>query len=406
MIKVSKQNFECLIDLGTNKSVCVICKKKENNNLKIIGWSHKKSIGIHKGKIIDTDVLSKNIINLIEEASNKISFKNLLITLNVSDPNIVLKEFISNINMGGLNISKKDIRNLYKKNLNVQISNQKKLIHSVPTKFKVDDKFYFNNPLGVVCNKLELESKNIFINLSLFNHFQSCIKDHRYTINELVDTSFSSSISALNEIEKNHGVSCIDIGAGLTKIITFHKNNIIDICYLLIGGNDVTNDISKGLEISTELAEYIKIVHGNLLFSQDKKINLNLINGKEKIIKQNLLHGIIKPRYEEIFELIYNRLHKIISNSIQIQKIVLTGGASQMSGIVEFTTKMLNRQSRLSSPLNELNYFSNKPEFSTIIGMIELQKHSAFKSINHFSKNNFFQNTFERFDNWIKEGLT
>ncbi|MAI85040.1 MAG: cell division protein FtsA [Rickettsiales bacterium] len=406
MIKISQQGIKCLIDLGTNKSICVVCKKIENNNFKIIGWSHKKSNGIRKGKITNPEILSKNITDLTQEASKEISIRNLSIKLNISDPKIIINSHSSEINKGGLNISKNDLKNLYKKNTMFQNLKKKKLIHSIPIKFKIDDKFFLDNPLGTVCKKLTLESKNIFVDSDSFYQYQSFMKNSKHTVDELIDTSFASSIPTVTESERSQGVCSIDIGAGLTKITTYYKNAIENISYILFGGNDVTSDIAKGLDISTELAEYIKIVHGNLLFSQDKKINLNLINGKEKIIKQNLLHGIIKPRYEEIFELIRDKIYEILSKNIQIENIVLTGGASQISGLTEFATKILNRKIRLSSPTNDLSYFNKKPEFSTIIGMIELQKNSSFTTVNHSLKNSFLQNTFEKFDNWIQESLT
>ena len=92
------------------------------------------------------------------------------------------------------------------------------------------------------------------------------------------------------------------------------------------------NDIAKGLEISRESAEHSKIIYGTLNLPFNEKIEINSENFNNKTISRNLLYGIIKPRYEEIFEIIRDHIFDDIYARVSIKSIVITGGASKIYG--------------------------------------------------------------------------
>ena len=50
-------------------------------------------------------------------------------------------------------------------------------------------------------------------------------------------------------------MACIDIGAKTSKITVFVDEKIVYTKVVAIGGEHVTNDIAKGLEISSESAD-------------------------------------------------------------------------------------------------------------------------------------------------------
>ena len=120
-------------------------------------------------------------------------------------------------------------------------------------------------------------------------NLDSCFKNANLVAENLIDSSFASAEFCLSEKEKKIGSTCIDIGAGTAKIATYYEGNPEYINYVPLGGDDVTNDIERGLEIPKELAEYIKVLHGDLEHPSNKNIKLDLKNGNQKNITQNIL---------------------------------------------------------------------------------------------------------------------
>lgn len=406
MFKLSNQKLRCAIDIGTNKTVCVIFSENTENGFQIKSWGHKKSFGIKKSRIDNLKITSETISKVLYEALQKNKLKNRNIISNISDLNIFCEQNYTHINLDGFKVGEKELKKILKKNIQGVSSEKKRLIYSVPINFDVDKRKKLASPIGLNCQKLGLTSFNVFVNLDIFNNLENCLKNSDLILANSVDTAFASAVACLDENEKKRGVICIDIGAGSSKIATYFNNKLEYLSYIPLGGNDVTNDISNGLEISNELAEYIKIVYGSVEFSSNEKLKINLLDGTEKIITKNLLNGIIKPRYEEIFEIIRENLNQKILNRLAIKRIVFTGGASQIKGINNLSEKIFNRKSRVSGPKSRFDYFNNKPEFSTIIGLMKTQGISGITKCKSVNSLNYAYNLVEKIDDWITDSFT
>ena len=402
MINVKKKKNKCIFDIGTNKVICLTYKSSNDLDFNILGWSHKKSFGVVKSRISNVEEVSKTILNVAKEIRKKVNIEN--ITTNISDINSLSKKEFSQINIGGVKITKKEVRKSYKKSLQNSNLANKNLIHSIPLKFTIDSTQSLSNPLGFYGNNLGLNTYNIWIASSIVKNLDSCFKNANLVAENLIDSSFASAEFCLSEKEKKIGSTCIDIGAGTAKIATYYEGNPEYINYVPLGGDDVTNDIERGLEIPKELAEYIKVLHGDLEHPSNKNIKLDLKNGNQKNITQNILHGIIKPRYEEIFEIIRDKLQDNLVSRIGVNQIVLTGGASQISGLVDLASKIFNRKTRLSIPKTNFSYL-NKPEFSNILGLMRMKSDIDLKKIINSVSNNKVYNLIENFDNWVKESF-
>ena len=135
----------------------------------------------------------------------------------------------------------------------------------------------------------------------------------------------------------------------------------------------------------------------------NEKIEINSENLNNKTISKNLLYGIIKPRYEEIFEIIRDHIFDDIYARVSIKSIVITGGASKIYGLKDISESIFNRRVRIGSNSNRESFFHNKPEFSTILGLIKLaHENNEFNNFNELTKNNFFT-AFDKLENWIEE---
>ena len=188
-----------------------------------------------------------------------------------------------------------------------------------------------------------------------------------------------SGLACLVDDEKEMGATVIDMGGGTTSITSFKNGHPIYFAAIPVGGNNVTNDIAYGLTTSFSHAERLKTLHGcAFLTSQDSIDTINVYPvGEEddsciKQIPRSELISIITPRIEETFEMVNRKLYEAGLAHDSSHRVVLTGGASQLPGVVDIAAMVLDKQVRLGKPKNILNLPDNlyAPSFATCVGML------------------------------------
>src|SRR5262249_57389037 len=139
--------------------------------------------------------------------------------------------------------------------------------------------------------------------------------------------------------EAKFGVAFIDFGAGTTTLSVFADGHFIHADGIALGGNAITTDIARTLGAPLEHAERLKTLHGSAFatISDEREIitypavtalpqpSLNQITKAQ-------LPLIIRPRIEEILDLMRRRRAATGLASEATQHLVLTGGGSQRTG--------------------------------------------------------------------------
>jgi cell division protein FtsA len=88
----------------------------------------------------------------------------------------------------------------------------------------------------------------------------------------------------------------IDIGNNQTSFVVYEEMQPLAYGVIPLGGENVTKDISLGLQVDIKEAEKIKREKGIILFNDTEQIPM------DEQIDTQLLSDIIAARYEDIFE--------------------------------------------------------------------------------------------------------
>ena len=121
-----------------------------------------------------------------------------------------------------------------------------------------------------------------------------------------------------------------------------------------------------------------------------------------------MLVGIVRPRLEEIFELVSSNLKSAGFKKSAGRRVVLTGGASQLTGLTDLATKILDKQVRVGRPINldGLAESVNGPAFSACAGIVQLTYNERAETQNPISKRIEYSNSrFGRFGQWLRENI-
>ena len=385
-----------IFDIGSQK-IAAISFKIINNKPIIFDMEYQKN-NLDESK---PHFLSNNIKKIFQ----KISKKNEKYTIycNITDPRVVSKKNKTQIKAGKLGISKKDVRKIFKKCVFESKISGKNLLHSYPLNFIIDNKNITDEPLNKYCENLGINCFNLFVDKNVIKNLNLNFEKNKLHVKSYFDSGIASSLAFLSDQEKKDGVLNIDIGARTSKIVAYINKKIVFVKNLQIAGDDVTSDLSQGLQITHDSSERIKIIHGTLNPPFNEKIEIDLDSKKKKIISMNLLYGIIRPRYDEILEIIRDNVFDEINTRVGIKSVVLTGGASKIYGLKVLCENILNRKTRIGQIENSSSYFYCKPEFSTLLGMINLIKNQEYFDIFKSKNNNKLSIFIERLDKWIEE---
>ncbi len=385
-----------IFDIGSQK-IGAISFKIINNKPIIFDMEYQKN-NLDESK---PHFLSNNIKKIFQ----KISKKNEKYTIycNITDPRVVSKKNKTQIKAGKLGISKKDVRKIFKKCVFESKISGKNLLHSYPLNFIIDNKNITDEPLNKYCENLGINCFNLFVDKNVVKNLNLNFEKNKLHVKSYFDSGIASSLAFLSDQEKKDGVLNIDIGARTSKIVAYINKKIVFVKNLQIAGDDVTSDLSQGLQITHDSSERVKIIHGTLNPPFNEKIEIDLDSKKKKIISMNLLYGIIRPRYDEILEIIRDNVFDEINTRVGIKSVVLTGGASKIYGLKVLCENILNRKTRIGQIEDSSSYFYCKPEFSTLLGMINLIKNQEYFDIFKSKNDNKFSIFIERLDKWIEE---
>jgi len=340
------------IDIGTSQIKVVVAellKEKTKSIPRVIGRGIAESKGIRHGYIINQNDIIKSLEKAINQAerSSGIKIKKAYVSIGGISLEGVISTGATVITKGDNEITEIDVQKVIDSSENnIQILN-KKVIHSIPIQFKLDDKKLIGRPIGMKGKKLEVQT--LFITY-LKQHLEDIIHAVEaidIDVEDIIASPIASSIVTLTKSQKIAGCVLANLGSETISIIVFENNIPISLETFPIGSTNITNDIALGLKIPLEEAE---------------KIKTGSIKGASYSKKK--LDEIITSRLNNIFELVEAHLKKIKRNELLPAGIILTGGGSGITTIEDIAKAYLKLPSKVAS-INFLNNSNSKIKDST-----------------------------------------
>jgi cell division protein FtsA len=254
------------------------------------------------------------------------------------------------------------------------------IVHAIPTGYSLDGNKGIKDPRGMFGERLTARIHMVSAATAQIRNLALCVERCHLELAGLVVSPYASGLACLVEDEMQLGAMCIDMGGGATSLSIFGDGNCLYADVVALGGAHVTNDIARGLSTPLASAERMKTLYGSALASStDDREMIDVPQVGEESdhttanhIPRSLLTGIIQPRLEETFELVRDRLKASGIEDAAGKRIVLTGGASQMTGARELAARMFDKNVRLARPfrLTGAADVAGGPAFSTCAGLL------------------------------------
>ncbi len=341
--------FTAGIDVGTYEVRVVIAENTNESPMpKIIGTGRAESKGLRHGYIINTSDVVKSVEQAVRQAERAagIKIKRAFVSIGGVGLSGITSQGSTMVAKADQEITDADIDQALasaEESIPQPLIQNRKIIYSIPTSWKIDGKPVLGRVLGM--KAVKLESKVLFVS-SIESHLDDLVEAVEEAGVEVVDvvaSPIAASFVTLSKSQKIAGCVLANIGAETVSIVVFENNIPISLEVFPIGGNDITNDIALGLKISLEEAESIKLGGVTATNFSKKK-----------------LEEIISARLGDIFELIEVHLKKIGKAGLLPAGIIITGGSSSIGLIEDLARSYLRLPSRIAS-LNISNGIGEKP---------------------------------------------
>lgn len=346
------------LDVGTSKVTCFIAERDGQGELAIVGIGQDTAEGLKAGTVTDMAAAVKSLGTAVHRAEVMADtrVRELFVSVSGGAPQSTYADI--SLDVSGRQIGNTDIQAAFDAAHTDGAIEGREIVHAVSTAYDLDGSRDIRNPKGMYGKQLRVQLHMVSVAHGTFRNLLSCLSRCDLDLEAPVISAYASGLACLVEDEKDLGVTIIDMGCGGTGLASFSGGEFNWTATVPLGGAHVTNDIALGLTTPLANAEHMKRLYASAIggpADSREMIEVPQLGEPElhsaRQIPRSLLTGIVRPRLEETFELVRDFLDSSGTAGASARRIVLTGGASQLQGVGELASEILEKQVRLARPL-------------------------------------------------------
>jgi cell division protein FtsA len=412
------------LDIGTSKICCLIAEAVTPRNdiegapaeLRIRGFGHQASRGVRAGVVTDIAEADR-AIRLTVDAAERMAGRTISeVMVAVSGGRPRCLTYTGETRIMGNDVGAVDMQRAISCALQKLDVGRRIVLHTAPVRYRLDDAHGVDEPLGMFGQTLAVEVNAVTVEPGPLSNLGLAVGRCHLDVAEYVMSPYAAARAVLVEDEKILGATYIEMGGGTTGIAAFHDGRLIFADVIPLGGQHITNDIARGLSTSLAHAERLKTLYGSALPAANDERDYLAVpllgeKGVDKIhrVPRSVLTGIIRPRVEEILELVRDRIAASAFGTLARNRLVIGGGASQLSGIREVAGQILNRavRSGAQGPNHAMPESARSPSFAVAAGLLDYalkpDRHLGFSGVE--PTNPRANHYISRVGKWIKESF-
>jgi cell division protein FtsA len=377
-----------VLDIGTSKIVCLIARlnpsepseslRGRTHRCRILGIGHQRSRGIKGGAVVDMEAVEGAIRLAVDSAERMAGVQVESVIINATGGRLASQLFDAKVAIAGRAVSEADVHRVLEACTARGARDNRAVLHALPIGFSFGETRHIQDPRGMTGEELGADMHVLSCDAAAARNMVLAVERCHLGVDAMVATPYAAGLSTLADDEAELGAALIDMGAGTTTISVFSGGHLTHVDAFAIGGNHVTTDVARGLSIRLADAERLKTLYGACLPSaSDERESIAVVQVGEDgehpahLPKAHLIR-IIKPRAEEILELVRDRLKSAGLPAHAGRRLVLTGGACQLTGMQEAAKRIITGQVRTGRPLGiqGLPESAKSPAFSAAVGLL------------------------------------
>jgi cell division protein FtsA len=377
------------LDIGTSKIVCLVARlkphapqevlRRRTHGVEILGIAHTHARGMKAGAVVDLAQAEEAISHAIDLAERMASVQLESVIVSVSAGRIGSELFAASVDVAGSSVSESDIARVLAAGSNQSVRDGRAVLHSLPISYTLDNTTGIRDPRNMLARRFGVDMHVMTADIAAARNLMLAVERCHLSVEAMVASPYVAGLAVLADDEADLGSAVIDMGAGTTTMAVFSGGHCVHASGFALGGQHVTTDIARGLNARVVDAERIKTLYGSVLTGGSDERDMITIPpvGDEdreapQFASRASLVRIIKPRVEEILEMVRDRLAASSFAAEPRGRVVLTGGASQLTGLPDLAARILGRPLRVGRPLGVagLPDAAKGPAFAVAAGLL------------------------------------
>jgi cell division protein FtsA len=227
----------------------------------------------------------------------------------------------------------------------------------------------------MMASHLELNVHLVTCSAQEHKSLVSAVNKAHLIVEETVFEGLAACYAAVRPEDRREGIAVIDIGAQSSELVAYFGDAMYIAASVPICADHFTRDLAKGLCISFEDAELVKLEFGSAIASScgdNVLVELPMLENREpRHASGKLVNEIIEWRARELFQMVRTELARVNIDRALIGGVFLTGAGARLPGLCDVAERELMCQARfgLAVGIQDWPDSMNDPEWSTAAGL-------------------------------------
>ena len=415
------------LDIGTSKIACMIARLKpcppsealrgRSHAVELIGYSQIQSRGVKAGAVVDQAGCEQSVrqaVALAEEMA-KVRVESVLLSVSGGRLQGQLIEAASDIR--GATVAASDIARITSAGMHHATGEGRTVLHALPVGYSIDGVKGIRDPKGMVARQFGVDMNVVTADATVAKNLMLVVERCHLNVEAMAASPYVAGLSVLTDDEADLGAAVVEMGAGTTTIATYSGGRFVHATGFALGGHHITMDLARGLSACIADAERIKTLYGTVLTGGSDTRELMSVpsagdDGLDvpQIVSRATIANIVRHRAEEIFEMVRDRLADSPFAAEPKARVVLSGGASQLTGTLELATRILKRPVRVGRPLgfSRLPNEAKSASFAVPSGLLVYPQYAHLEHVEPRHTRQLMTGTdgyFGKVGRWLREGF-
>lgn len=364
----NKTALVAALDIGTSKIACLIARLKpcppsetlrgRSHSVELIGMSHVRSRGVKAGAVTDLNECEHSVRHAVALAERmaKVRVESVLLSVSAGRLSGELMEASAEVQGGA--VAQSDIDRVIGAGMRHATTQGRTILHVLPVSYSLDGVKGVRDPRGMVARQFGVDMNVVTADASAAKNLMLVVERCHLNVEAMAASPYVAGLALLTDDEADLGAALVEMGAGTTTISVYSGGQFVHASGFALGGQHVTMDLARGLGACIADAERIKTLYGTVLTGGSdarEMMSVPAASGHERdapqIVSRATIANIVRQRVEETFEMVRDRLAESPFAAEPRARVVLSGGASQLTGVPELASRILGRDVRVGRPL-------------------------------------------------------
>jgi cell division protein FtsA len=381
------RNIVVALEVGSTKVVAAVGEIRPDGTLALLGLGEASSGQVRKCEIVDFEVAQGCVRDALAEAEAKTDIVIAEVYLAISGAHIRSSNTRVTVttNYDGAEITSEHLQELQDMAMAAPLPADHAIVHHLLQRYVLDDGTATNNPIGLASKHLTAHFHQVYGLATRLQTTIRCVKELSIDVKNYALSSYATAQAVLTRAQKQEGAIVINLGGGISDYIAYQKGAVVHSGVLGVGGDHLTNDIVAGLKIPYAKAEALKKSEGSVILRPDQDEDYITLPGsynfEERRIHRASLNIIMQARQAEIFEIILHDLQEAQFWPDFAGAVYITGGASQVDGLVELASQLIPCPVQLAhqSPFDGDQNYARRPDLSTVLGLLHYARQAEME---------------------------